>query len=96
MARYATAETLYECPLCTTRFAKRESKQVGTNPKKPMYECPQCKDSFVMPDKAFTTEGQEPIQVWGLQSQWSEADRERELNHVNIIAPFPISGIIRG
>ncbi len=94
MARYATTETLYQCPHCVTLFAKRESKQVGINPKKPLYECPGCKDSFVMFDTSTT--GNEEIQVWGLQSQWSEESKARELNYPNMIAPFPINAIKYG
>ncbi len=96
MAKYATTEDLYDCPKCGTRFALRETKAVGTNPVKPLHECPGCKDSFVMFDTAHTIAGDLELQVWGLQSMWSEEDRARELNHPNIIAPFPINKVHYG
>ena len=98
MARYLTTEEQFLCPKCGTRFALRETKTVGTNPNKPLHECPRCKDSFVMLDMLHTVDGDQEIQVWGLQSLWSAEDRAREqhFSQENILAPFPINRINYG
>jgi transcription initiation factor IIE alpha subunit len=80
MTRYVTTEERYDCPKCDTRFALRETAQVGTNPDKPLHECPCCKDSFVMFDTLKTVEGPQEVEVWGLQSLWDKLPALREVN----------------
>ena len=45
MARYATTERLYKCPLCDAQFAIREAEQIPNGGL--TYECPQCEDAYI-------------------------------------------------
>ena len=74
MTRYATAEEQYKCPECDIRFTLRETKQVGTNPDKPLHECPCCKDSFVMFDTLMFVTGPQEFEIWGQQSLWDKVE----------------------
>jgi len=62
MARYATTEKLYKCPLCKAQFAIREAKQI---PKVELngYECPSCDDAYIT-----LTNPNSKVGWWGSQS----------------------------